>query len=311
MIYGAASLSLTFLTALAPPIGWDTLVYHLTGPRFFVEAGRLIHPLDLPYLGFPQLGEMQFTLGLLLVGEGVAPLLHFGYGLLALAITVSLARRFFDVWVAWLAAALLLSVPTLFTLMTWAYVDATLLFYATSALYAFLRWRECREGGWLLISGLCCGFCGGVKYTAVVIPVALGLSLIWTSRRDGLRVIVRRLAFMALAAGGVVLPGLLENLLTTGNPVYPFLFSNGLHWDEWRRWWYDKPGTGLATTAPWRLLTAPLEATILGTEGTVLYEATIGPLLLPSLALLVLTWRSLDREKRAVAGHMLLFFSLK
>jgi len=330
MIYGVASLSLTFLTALAPPTGWDTLVYHLTGPRFFVEAGRLVHPLDLPYLGFPQLGEMQFTLGLLLAGEGVAPLLHFGYGLLALAITVSLARRFFDVRAAWLAAALLLSVPTLFTLMTWAYVDATLLFYATSALYAFLRWRECRAGagqpsctqtrlhalpfgveeGWLLVAGLCCGFCGGVKYTAVVIPVALGLSLIWTSRRDGLRAIVWRLTLMALAAGGVVLPGLLENLLTTGNPVYPFLFPNGLYWDEWRRWWYDRPGTGLATTAPWRLLTAPLEATILGTEGTVLYEATIGPLLLPSVALLVLTWRGLDREKRAVAGHMLLFFAL-
>jgi len=314
-IYGFVSLLLTFLTALAPPTGWDTLVYHLTGPRLFVEAHHLVHPIDLPYLGFPQLGEMQFTLGLLLVGEGVAPLLHFGYGLLALIITVSLAQCTFGNRVAWLTAALLLSVPTLFSLMTWAYVDATLLFYATAAFYAFLRWRErAREKSsarrWLLLVGLYCGFCGGIKYTAVLIPVALGLSIVYISRRDGLRAITGRLTLVALVAGAVVLPGLLENLLTTGNPVYPFFFTTGIHWDEWRSWWYDRPGTGLATTAPWRLLTAPLEATVLGTQGTVFYEATIGPLLLPSVALLILVWRSLNREERAIAGHLLLFFGM-
>ncbi len=316
-VYGGVSLLLTFLLALAPPTGWDTLVYHLTGPRFFVEAGRIVHPIDLPYLGFPQLGEMQFTLGLLLVGEGVAPLFHFGYGLLALVVTALLARRAFGENVAWMSVALLLSVPTLLSLMTRAYVDATLLFYATAAFYTFLRWRDSwTQGdtatgrGWLTVMGLFCGFCGWVKYTSVVIPVALGLSLAWVSRRDGFRVIAGRLSWVALVAGAVVLPGLVENVLTTGNPVYPFFFSNGVYWDEWRGWWYDRPGTGLMATAPWRLLTAPLEATVLGTEGTVLYEATIGPLLLPSAVLLLFVWRSLKREECAVVGHLLLFFGV-
>jgi hypothetical protein len=316
-VYGGASLSLTFLLALAPPTGWDTLVYHLTGPRLFVEAGRIVHSVDLPYLGFPELGEMQFVLGLLLVGEGVAPLLHFGYGLLALAVTVSLAERAFNKDVAWLAAALLLSVPTLLSLMARAYVDATLLFYATAALYTLLRWRGLRARadapggrGWLVMMGLLCGFCGGVKYTAVVIPLALGLSVCWVSRRDGLCAVVGRLALVAVIAAVVALPWSLENWLTTGNPVYPFFFPDGVHWDEWRGWWYDRPGTGLAATAPWRLLVAPLEATILGTEGTPLYEATVGPLLLTSAALLVVVWRSLSKEERAVGGHMLLFFGV-
>jgi len=316
-VYGGASLLLTFLTTLAPPTGWDTLVYHLTGPRLFVETGRIVHPIDLPYLGFPQLGEMQFTLGLLLVGEGVAPLLHFGYGLLALVITASLAQRAFGKDVAWLAAALLLSVPTLFSLMARAYVDATLLFYATAALYAFLRWRESRAQrnatggrGWLVAMGLFCGFSGGVKYTAVAIPIALGLSLTWVSRRDGPRAITGRLALVAAVALVVALPWTVKNWLTTGNPVYPFLFSDGVYWDAWRAWWYDRPGTGLASTAPWRLLTAPLEATVLGTEGTPLYEATIGPLLLTGALLLAVVWRSLSREEQAVVGHMLLFFGV-
>lgn len=315
-VYVAASLLLAFLVALAPPTAWDALVYHLTGPRLFIEAGRVTHVVDLPYLGFPQLGEMGFTLGMLLAGDGVTSLLHFGYGLLGVIITAALARRAFGPAVAWQGAALLLSVPSLLWLMSRAYVDVTLLFYATAAFYALIRWRDLRAQGeagasirWLRLMGVFCGFCAGVKYTALAVPVALGLSLLWTSRGDGLRAVVGRLAQFGAITVVFALPWLVENWLTTGNPVYPFFFP-GVYWDAWRAWWYDRPGTGLATTAPWRLLSAPLEATILGTEGGEPYDATIGPLLLALTPLLIVVWSALKREERAVAGHMLLFFGL-
>ncbi len=315
-VYVSVSLALIFLVALAPATGWDALVYHLTGPRLFIEAGRVSHLIDLPYLGFPQLGEMGFTLGMLLVGDGVASLLHFGYGLLGLIITAALARRAFGQAVAWPAAALLLSVPSLLLLMSWAYVDVTLLFYTTAAFYIFARWRQLRAHGevasssrWLLLMGVFCGFSAGVKYTAIVVPVALGLSLLWTSRHDGFWVAVRRIAQLAAITVIVALPWLLENWLTTGNPTYPFFFP-GVYWDTWRAWWYDRPGTGLATTAPWRLLIALLEATVLGTEGGDPYDATIGPLLLALTPLLAVVWRGLKREEQAIAGHMLLFFGV-
>jgi hypothetical protein len=310
-LYVGGSLALIFMAALAPPTAWDALVYHLTGPRLFVEAGRVAHPIDLPYLGFPQLGEMQFTLGMLLVGDGTASLLHFGYGLLALIVTAALARRIFGDNAAWLAAALLASVPTFLSLMSRAYVDVTLLFYATAACYAFVRWRECRASGqnWLLVMGAFCGFGAGVKYTAIAIPLALGLSVAWTSRRDGLRAMAGRLVQLGAVFAVLTLPWLLENWLTTGNPLYPFFFQ-GAYWDAWRAWWYDRPGSGLAVTAPWRLVLAPLEATVLGTEGGEPYDATIGPLLLVAAPLLVVAWRSLKPEERAITGYLLFFFGV-
>ena len=312
-VYVGGSLLLTFLAALAPPTGWDALVYHLTGPRLYVEAGRVVHSIDLPYLGFPQLGEMQFTLGMLLAGDGVASLLHFGYGLLALTVTAALARRIFNDNTAWLAAALLLSVPTLLSLMSRAYVDVMLLFYVIAAFYAFTRWRELRETSdgpkWLLVIGVFCGFGLGVKYTAVAAPVALGLSLAWASRHDGLRAVAGRLLLLATVTISLALPWLLKNWLTTGNPTYPFFFP-GVYWDAWRAWWYDRPGTGLLTTGPWRLLIAPLEATILGSEGGEPYDATIGPLLLVAAPLLAVVWRSLSREERAVTGYLLFFLGV-
>lgn len=312
LIYGGVSLALTFLTALVPVTAWDSLTYHLTGPRLYLEAGRIVHPVDIPHLGFPLLGQMQYTLGMMVAGDGVAALLHFGYGLGTLALTIALARRAFGEGAAWFSALILLSIPTLFTLMSWPYVDVTLLFYTTAAFYAFFRWWEIRADGvqWLVVLGLACGFSGGLKYTAVATPIALGLSLIWVSRAEGLAVIARRLGLVAAISLVLVLPWLIENWLTTGNPVYPFFFDDALYWDEWRAWWYDRPGTGLASTAPWRLLIVPLEATIAGTEGSEFYEATIGPFILGMLFLLPLVWGRLTHRERAILGHMLFFFAV-
>lgn len=315
LLFSSVSLVFTFILALAPPTAWDSLAYHLTGARFTVESGQILHPVDIPHLGFPLLAQMQFALGMLFLGDGPAALFHFGYGLMVLALTVALARRAYGKEAGWYSAAILLSIPTLHTLLSWPYVDGTLLFYATMAFYAFVRWRETYRSGaedrrWLLVLGLACGFSGSVKYTAVLIPVSIALSVAWMTRREGLVALARRLFPVALVALILVSPYLLENWLTTGNPLYPFFFDDGLYWDSWRAWWYDRPGTGLAATAPWRLPLVPLEATILGTEGTEFYEATVGPLLLLSLGLLVVVWPRLNREERALSAHMLLFVAI-
>ncbi|RMH01443.1 MAG: phospholipid carrier-dependent glycosyltransferase [Chloroflexi bacterium] len=312
LIYIIINLAIAFILALVPETAWDALVYHLTGPRLFLEAGRITHAIDLPYLGFPQLGEMQFLLGMALVGDGTAPLFHFGYGIMGLALTVVMARRLFGKTAAWFSAIFYLSVPLLLGLMGDAYVDITLLFYMTAAFYAFVRWRENRDAGlsWLILMGVFGGMSAGVKYTAVAVPVALAVSVGWVSRRDGWLLLGRRVMILAVVTTGLVLPWLLENWLTTGNPVYPFLLTNGRFWDAWRQWWYDRPGTGLWATAPWRLLTAPLEATILGTTGTEYYDATIGPFILGGVFLLPVAWPFLRREEKAITGHLLWFFGV-
>lgn len=311
--YSLVTLTLTFVSALTPPTAWDALVYHITGPRLFREAGRIVHNIDLPYLGFPQLGEMQFLFGMALGGDTTIALFHFGYGILALATTVALARRIFDESTAWFAAVLLLSVPTLLGLMTSPYVDATLLFYATASIYAFVRWQEKQEQGWLTIMGLLCGLSVGVKYTAVLIPIALALCVGWELRHklsEDISAWFKPLVTLTIITTATSLFWLIENWLTTGNPIYPFFLDNGVFWDAWRGWWYDRPGTGLATTAPWRLMTAPFEATVLGTSGTEFFDATIGPLLLLSAGLLPFVWRTFSPTARKLTGYLLFFFAL-
>jgi hypothetical protein len=314
-LYAVASLVLALLIALAPPTAWDSLVYHLTGARLYLEAGRVAHPIDMPYLGFPALGQMHFLLALAFDLEPAASLFHYGYGLMALALAAALARRLAGEAAAWFAAILLLSVPSILTLMSSPYVDLALLFYTTASFYLFLRWRDAYlaqqgERGWLLLLGAFIGFTGGLKYTAVATPVALALGMLLAARRSGTVAALRRVAMVAMVAVVAVAIWPLKNWLATGNPVYPFFVDDALYWDEWRGWWFDRPGTGLAATAPWRLLTAPVEASVLGTEGSEMYDATIGPLLLMGLLLLVFTWRALPQKERSAARYLLLFIAL-
>jgi hypothetical protein len=149
------------------------------------------------------------------------------------------------------------------------------------------------------------GLALSTKYTAAPLLPALALALLVAQVRNPQSAIRNSLLLCAVALA-VWSPWLIKNLLLTGNPTYPFFFG-GAYWDGWRAWWYDRPGTGLAYTAPWKLLTAPWDATVWGMEGGATYSATIGPLFLAFLSLLVLSWRRMSAERRRWLASALAF----
>jgi hypothetical protein len=304
-IYLGFILTLSLLQCLTPPIAWDSQVYHLMGPKLYLQAHRLPVDIDLPYLGFPLLLEMLFTAGLFLKGDIVARLIHYAYGFLTLLALFAFARRYFNRKVAWLSMAIFYSVPSLVLISTWAYVDLGLIFYEFTAFYALMRWLEARDKRWLILTAILCGLAMGVKYTSIILPITLALIIALKVRQEGLKETVQALLLFGLLAIVVASPWYLKNLFFTGNPFYPFFFG-GTYWDEFRAWWYSRAGTGLAFTAPWRLLVAPLEITVLGTQGKESYDATIGPILLTVVPLLALVWRKIASEERRVIGYALL-----
>jgi hypothetical protein len=53
-----------------------------------------------------------------------------------------------------------------------------------------------------------------------------------------------------------------------------------------------------------------VEASLLGTEGSLSYDATIGPFVLLLPLLLLPVWQAMKREERNVAGHIVLFLAV-
>lgn len=310
--FTAFALLIAGLRTLAPPTAWDSLVYHLTGPKLYMQAHRLHHDLDLPYLGFPQAGSMLFLWGLLIGGPQLSQLMHFTFALLTLPLLRSIADQLAP-GRGGLAMALILSVPSAALLASWAYVEWIAMFGGIAAFMLLHRGGSqansqvsdsSGEDGprfashrtkYLILAGFFAALSLNVKYTSVGIVAGLLIFAAWQFRS------FRRTLALAGLIFGFIAPYLLKNLLLTGNPTYPFLFG-GAFWDESRATWYSRPGTGLSIQ---ELALAPWEATIWGVEGKFVeghppYGATIGPamLALVPLGLFGLSW--LGAEKRRV-----------
>ena len=145
-------LSLSLLRALAPPITWDALVYHLTLPQLYARA----HSLQVStaefnlFSGMPQLNEMLYTAaGLLRVdvaaGAGAAQVLGWFFGL---ALCLGLAAGARDLGLpVWLAPAILFSSLSVALELAWAYADVLLMLLALGVFLALREWRRHDNGG--------------------------------------------------------------------------------------------------------------------------------------------------------------------
>ena len=294
------ALLVAFLLALAPPTAWDSLVYHLTGPKLYIEAGGLNHDIDLPYLGFPQAGSMLFLWGEMLAGAELAQLMHLTFVILTLMLMAYLVKEIAP-GSGWFSAALILGVPTAAMLASWAYVEWITMF---GVLASFILIRSSEPGiserkdhlfrGYrtLALAGFFAAMAINTKYTAI--GALMGLIVVaFIERRSW-----RGLSMFIAAVVVSILPYVLKNLILTGNPIYPFFLAGKL-WDGHRAFWYSRGGTGLSFI---QMLLAPWEATIFGIEGGVVagyppYSATIGPALLAILPLAALRFK--DRNERA------------
>jgi hypothetical protein len=145
MVVAGLLVGLAFLRALTPPTAYDSLVYHLTGPKLYIDTQSLHHNIDLPYLGFPQAGEMLFLWGMLLIGPETAKLLHLSLMLLSLLLIWEHARRL-SPGRSPFAMAFMLATPSALLLSAWAYVDWIPMFSGLAAFSAVEMFRT-PEGG--------------------------------------------------------------------------------------------------------------------------------------------------------------------
>lgn len=306
-LFLALMLGLAFLNALAPPVKWDGLVYHLTGPKLYAEAGYIRGDIDNPYFGFPQLTEMlylwQMTWREGTTGDGSA-LIHWTFGVLALMLVGTITARRLNAAYGLFAAAILLGGATLWLEFSWPYTDLTATAYTVAAFSLLVHDED--SDSLPLRAGLLAGCALGAKYTSLGAIIGLGLLAMWRMRRDALPFVAG--AFLAFA------PWLIKNAFLYGNPAYPFFF-NAPYWDHWRQAWITRAGTGLLAGKPLHLLILPWDATVCSQEkiagfrdiafctSDVSLGASIGPLLLALIPLLAVGWHTLSIGQRRFAKY--------
>jgi hypothetical protein len=217
----------TVLLCLVPPTARDELTHHLTIPRLYTRAGRIIEVPMAPYSYYPMLLDMFYTPWVVWGYDSVPKLVHalFGY-LTGLLLYAYLARRMNSVY-GLLGFLFWISIPTVLRVSHWAYVDLGIVFYTTSAFLCLLRWCEEKDRrSWLVLAGLAAGFAFATKPNGLVACLLLFLLLAWQLAREpkhGYGRMVSELALFGLAVALPCLPWLVKNLHQTGNPFFPLL----------------------------------------------------------------------------------------
>lgn len=283
------------LTALAPPLKFDTLAYHLSLPQQYILDGRINFVEGNVFWGFPQLPHMLSTWALAL-GAQWGALIGWAMGLLCVLGLASHLSARLGQRAAWVVVAALLSGYSLAASLGWAYVDWTSMLMAWAMLFSMDLWIGKRETRFATLAGVFAGLAFGSKYTAgLLVPLGLIVLLLRKPRAWSAAGLYLAAAFF------IAFPWLLKNVMVTGNPLYPLLFLGG-EMDAFRVAYLQ----GFAPQASWMdVVLLPLRATLFGIEGARIagapgYEASVGPLLLALGALAIFSDQSLKRDQRGL-----------
>ena len=228
----------------APPVDWDSLMYHLPVPARFLEEGRVFLPPDNLHVSFVGLLHMLY-LPLLAAGRTAGPALLNGAlaALLGLAL-FSLGSRLpregglDDGDAGSLALGSVWGTTTLLLVAVTPRTDVSLALYLLLAHYAFLLALEEERGlAWAGLGALLVGLAAGIKFNGLAYGAGLAPLALWVAwRRSGTdragggsgssRVRIRgaALASLTLAGLGVVAlaPWLVKNWVLLGSPLYPY-----------------------------------------------------------------------------------------
>jgi hypothetical protein len=212
--------------AVAPPVDWDSLMYHLRIPDQYLQAGRIHLPEDnlhASHIGLIHLLYMPLLAAGSIAGPAILNvILAASLGLAA----YSLCMRLLDEKTAVLSLGLLWGTTMLFLVAISPRVDVSVAFYLFLAHYAvllaFVR-SPLRQPLLLLLAAALLGFAVGVKYTALpyvlgLLPIVIGTV---AERERSFTGSFRPLMAFGLVFGAAVLPWLIKNWLIFGAPLYP------------------------------------------------------------------------------------------
>ncbi len=204
------AISINFLGALSPELGFDALWYHLTIPKLYLLAGEIYHiPGGLLYYSeMPRLAEFIYIPLIKLAGDTGPHLLNWFAGLGSAFLIYKISRKYLDQITSLLATCLFYTTPLVGWQSGSAYVDLLRTFFEVLSFYLIIQKR-------IFISGIILGLAISTKTLALgSVPILFIIS--WISSKKFLTAIC-----LPLAAILISFPWFLSAYNNTGFPLYP------------------------------------------------------------------------------------------
>jgi hypothetical protein len=283
--------------ALYPVLEHDESSYHLLLPKLYLAAHALVPlPWSL-FANMPHLVDLSFVFPVAIGGFTAAKVFVLGFIGWTLVGLAPFGRAALGPIGPGVLAVLYLSGRVVQWHLGLAYVEPVIGALLLCALQSLWRYRETGERAELLVLAIVTGAACASKYTIwpyAVVLFATAALIRPTGSRAGARIVAAMVGLCAL----LVVPWLVKNALTTGNPIFPNAHGvfGGPYWSQIQdvqlqhEMGYgsgaDK-GLGAYLRLPMRLVTEPYT----GTLGSASFSASVMVLLLASM---VFPWRRTD-----------------
>lgn len=210
-----------------PVLFYDSLAYHFGQPELWLLEGR-ISPYDWNlHSWFPPGMSVLYGIGLALGGEAWANDANLMIGVALCLAIFDLARRSWCAWAGLVALVSLLAVPQILFALSIPAADLAHGTFVAAALGALLLARRDPHGMWARRAAWIAGGALLTKYLGILVPLGLGALFVGLNGARDRPFAKRCLAGVRFCAPPLLLllPWLVANAVTLGNPVAPMLDS--------------------------------------------------------------------------------------
>ncbi len=213
----------SWMIALAPPMRYDEMVYHLTAPLYYLQNGGIVPYPEGGTIVWPHYAEMLYTLAIQTAGLSLPRLVHLSMGVISAGFVFVSARRLLNARAGVIAALLFFATPFIGYEMGTAYIDLFVTAHTTAAGFSVLLWLQEKNPRWLAAAGIFGGMGLGIKLTAgPMIGGLLVFILLIALFEKSLYRSIPWVVVMGALVVALALPWLLRDALWTGDPFYPY-----------------------------------------------------------------------------------------
>lgn len=219
----AAFIAVNLFYSMFPPTFYDSMLYHLAIPSYYVQHGAIVPWVENFNSNLPLNGEMLFTFSLLGGTVHIAKWISFLSGLLLISLLFSWYRQGKLGKYPLVPVLIFYTIPQFGFLTVSAKTDVLgmLFMLAGCRLYFYFK-EQSGQKSLLWLSGICWGLAIGTKYIFAFFLVGFMVSLLFV-REIALRQRVAAITILAVCVLICLTPWLVKNTVITGNPVYPYL----------------------------------------------------------------------------------------
>lgn len=223
----ATTIFINLAMSLSPELFYDSLVYHLAIPQYYILHHKIVDMPHLFFSHFPVNMGMLYVLGLILNGDVLAKLLHFFMGIFSIISIYVFSKKYFNKKIGIMAAAIFYTMPMV-AMCSWnTGTELALTFYQILGFFAICNYfyAENRSIKWLILSGVFSGMACGIKYTGVFSLVAIIILLIikLSAEKAVFKDIAKKVIIVGFVSTLLISPILVKNYIYTKNPVHPYL----------------------------------------------------------------------------------------